>query len=197
LASKGISLGFSQIILAEADLTLMFKNTGNEGKCECMVEVRYREVLLFTYEPKLDVAKDLLRKEGLFHPKTDPFGREKDILIWHDDKEAFLDILKFKQGEFPKDHRINACGYKKYDETFGRFRVTFLPLYCQDERGFPEFHDGSGVYFRYWGYWMTPDLERRDPMLPIVQKMYDFIKPQVINICHAGLVIKKLDGVRP
>ena len=174
----------------------MLKNTGNDGKCECMVEVRYREVLLLTYESKLDAAKDLLRKEGLLHPKTDPFG-EKDILIWHDDKETFLDILKFKQGELPEDHCINACEYKRYDETFGRFRVTFMPLHYLDIRGFPEFHDGSGVYFRYWGYWMTPDLERRDPMLPLVQKTYDLIGPQVINICCAGVVLKELDGVRP
>ena len=44
---------------------------------------------------------------------------------------------------------------------------------------------------------MTSDLERRDPMLPIVQKTYDLIRPQVINICCAGIVLKELDGVRP
>src|SRR5271157_2554762 len=88
LPAKKVCLGFSQTVPAETNFTPMLKNTGNEGKCECMVEVRYREVLLLTYESKLDAAKDLLRKEGLFHPKTDLFGREKDIM-----NEVFLNFM--------------------------------------------------------------------------------------------------------
>ena len=63
----------------------------------------------------------------------------------------------------------------------GRYRVQF-------------WETEEGIYFRYWGARMTPEIEKSDPMLLAIQRTYDLLEPKPTIVAPKGGKLEEIIG---